>query len=184
MTKTHSVAAWLTVLAVAACFNPAWGAQHKPVAGGANQRTSVEGCMGQTLFDGFWRFKVTSVTTADEPGDLKIPAYAVALDIRNARAVDSSPSMLGVGLPQLVLDDGTVLELSTGSHIAYSNQLQFKSLAPGAGAHVVSYFRVENTTAKPSKLLLGITRANPATKASYGYPTADPSFRVHLDCTK
>ncbi len=184
MTKSYSVAAWVAVLAFGA-FNPAWGAQHKPVAGGANQRASVEGCMGQTLFDGFWRLKVTSVTTADEPGNtVAIPAYAVALDLKNARALDSSPSMLGVGQPQLVLDDGTVLELSTGSEITYSNQLQFKSLAPGAGAHVLAYFRVENTTAKPSKVLLTIKRANPATKASFGYPTSDPSFRVHLDCTK
>ncbi len=115
---------------------------------------------------------------------MMLAVLAVAMEIRNARSQDSSPASLGVGKPQLVLDDGTVLELSVESGISYSKQMQYMNLAPGASAHTTSYFRTESNAGKPSKLLLGITPTNPALKTSLGYPTADTSFRVRLNCTK
>ncbi len=39
----------------------------KPIAGGANQNDSVEGCTGQTLFDGIWRLRVDDVQSAHRP---------------------------------------------------------------------------------------------------------------------
>ncbi|MDQ2679627.1 MAG: hypothetical protein M3Y21_01195 [Candidatus Eremiobacteraeota bacterium] len=151
-------------------------------AGGANQRSSVEGCIGQTLFDGFWRFKVTKIETTQEPGYSNLPAWAVTIELRNARSVDSMAASLGVNVPQLILDDGSVVDLD--SQHTYDVQMHFKELPPGASAHGTYYFRIESNTAKPSKLLLGITPANTVLQKPYGYPIHDPSFRVRLECTK
>ncbi|MDQ2873155.1 MAG: hypothetical protein M3R35_08525, partial [Candidatus Eremiobacteraeota bacterium] len=183
MIKPLFFVALVTALAIATHGAPA-GAKPIPPAGGSNQRSSVEGCIGQTLFDGFWRFKVTKLETAQEPGYTNLPAWAVTIEMRNARSADSTAALLGVGNPELVLADSTVVEMSTGSEIAYGTQMHYKDLPPGASAHGIYYFRVESNTSKPAKLLLGISPANAVTHAPWGYPTHDPSFRVRLDCTK
>ncbi len=183
MTKQLFCATVVAALSMSTYAMPAV-AQSKPIAGGANQRSSVEGCVGQTLFDGFWRFKVTKIESSQEPGYSNIPAWAVSMELRNARSVDSTPALLGVNSPNLVLDDGTVLELSTESGIAFSQQMRYKNLPPGAPTHGTFYFRIENNTAKPAKLMLGIDAMNTVLHKSWGYPIHDPSFRVRLGCTK
>jgi len=159
-------------------------ASPKPVPGGANQRTSVEGCINQTLFDGFWRFKVKSVASVAEPIPGSPQAWAVALEFRNARTQDTTGALVGVGSPQLVLADGTVLDMETDSDIAYGRQVSYLNLPPGASAHGTFYFRQETNTSKPDKLLLAINPRNPVYHTPFGYPMSDPSFRVHLTCTK
>jgi len=182
MMKQVVIAICIAAFALGAATPEASAKSTSAVAVGANQRASVEGCMGQTLFDGFWRFKVTSLTSTQEtsPG-LSIPAWAVTMEIRNARPQDSMPSLLGVERPELILQDGTVLQLSVGSNLSYSEDLQFKELPPGGAAHSKVYFRIDNNAARPTKLLLGVNSTADGPKG-VGYPMHDPSFRVRLDC--
>ncbi len=184
MTRPVLIAASVVVLALHGFAAAAAAKPKAPIAGGANQRASVEGCIGQTLFDGFWRFKVTGITSADEPfAGLTIPAWAVTMEMRNARSQPSTPALFGVENPQLILEDGTVLDLSGGSRLAYGEQMQGKELPPGGSAHLKAYYRIENNTSKPAKLLLGVNSATDGPRGK-GYPMADPSFRVRLNCTK
>jgi len=66
------------------------GATPKRVEGGANQKSSVEGCINRWLFNGLIRMKVTKVTQATKPfsGDPGTAGYAVAAQIRNATHKD------------------------------------------------------------------------------------------------
>jgi len=162
----------------------AFASSSTPLPGGANQRSSVEGCMHQTLFDGFWRFKVTSVNLVKEFSYTDTKAWAVAIEIRNARTTDTTPALVGVGQPQLVLADGTVLDMDTDSGIAYGRQVSYANLPPGGSAHGTLYFRPDTNTSKPDKLLLAVSPRNPVYHTLWGYPVKDPSFRVHLNCTK
>ena len=179
-----SIIATLAVAALISTWAPNAGAKVKPVAGGANQRASVEGCINQTLFDGFWRFKVKSAVLGTEPGSPTLPAWGVAIELRNARTQDTSPAYVGVGSPQVVLADGTVLNMSTDSQIAYNSKILYLTIPPGGSAHGTFYFRTDNNTSKADKLLLPINPSNTVYRTSLGYPVKNPSFRVHLNCRR
>jgi len=92
----------------------------KPIAGGANQKASVEGCTRQTLFDGVWRLRVEDVQSAHRPfsGDPGTPGYAVRVQIRNGShrtlsLANSGISGNGTGV-ELVTVDGNTLDLDVG----------------------------------------------------------------------
>jgi len=54
-------------------------------AGGANQRASVEGCIGQTLFNGLWRLTVLKSEPTTNPDDSDYKNWGVTIELRNGK---------------------------------------------------------------------------------------------------
>ena len=145
-------------------------------AGGANQRPSVEGCLGEWLFDGVWRVRATDVT---EDGSV------VTLEVRNgttqtlATPDTGFAKINGQGI-DLVFSDGSVQNLDI-SATAYREELGYKKLPPGAGATAKLRFAPPNANAKPVKLLIAV---DPQYNPSVHYSVKDPSFRINVHCPK
>jgi hypothetical protein len=166
----------------------------KPVQGGAAQRTSVQGCMNQFLFDGVWRLKVLSVAkgTFTSDGDT---GYAVKMQLRNGTSKEREVKYTGFGGTRnahinLVMSDDTSVSVQTlGSYLTDFNTFITTSVPPGAAVNVTLKFVLAKDaltgSATPKKLLVEV---DPKTifpdYADLHYPIADPSFRVFLNCTK
>ncbi len=150
-----------------------------PLAGGANQRVSVEGCQNQWLFDGVWRVRVTNVSPSGTDA---------VLELRNGTKESVTPpdggfaKVNGQGI-DMTFDDGTVQGLDLdATRESYRKDLSYKKLPPGGGARTTLRFAApSNASAKPLKLLIAV---DPAISPYVHFPTKDPSFRVRLDCTK
>lgn len=153
-------------------------------AGGSNQRSSVEGCMGQTLFNGIWRLKVTGSEQKTNPDDQDQKNWAITLELRNGKNAQNSPSDSGFqDYPQIAFADGTVLDMeTTTAKVQYQKAMFYKSLPPGGAATMTMYYRLDEATASqtPTKLLISIKAEENGKK--FGYTVKDPSFRVKLDC--
>ena len=146
--------------------------------GGANQKASLEGCLGETLFNGVWRMTVNSF----KPGfqyDTH-PGYVLNLEWKNGttRSIDA----LNTGLKDfmLVLADGTTL---TSDNL---QQLTYRKLPQAGGMTFNIPFYADDalpSLAQPSKLLVEIDPSiAAATSSGVSYTTPTPSFRVRLDC--
>ncbi|MEW6422690.1 MAG: hypothetical protein AB1511_13330, partial [Deinococcota bacterium] len=67
------------------------GAQQAPAPsagvapGGANQRASLEGCLGETLFNGIWRLRATKLEAIKrDPGTpAEAPGWGLTVELRN-----------------------------------------------------------------------------------------------------
>lgn len=148
--------------------------------GGANQKASLEGCLGETLFNGVWRMTVNSFKPGFEYGTH--PGYVLNLDWKNgtSRSIDA----LNTGLKEftLVLADGTTL---TSDNL---QQLKYRKLPQAAGTTFNIPFYADDalpSLAQPSKLLVEIDPSiAAATSSGVTYTTPTPSFRVRLDCRK
>jgi hypothetical protein len=151
--------------------------------GGSLQKSSLEGCMNQWVFNGVWRVRATSVQPIKKEG-VNYPGYAVTIQAKNGSQKTASWSYTGVSDPSLVLDDGTVLEQDTDSAISWHNDF-YKDLPQSAGfTHTLNYYATSTAAlGKPSKLLID---ADPKKEGSSAprYTTPTPSLRIHLDCTK
>lgn len=151
----------------------------RPVAGGANQRVSVEGCQNQWLFDGVWRVRVSNVSPTGTDA---------ILEVRNGtkNALSTADGGLakvnGQGI-DMSFDDGSVQSLDLdATRESYRSELSYKKLPPGGGAKTTLHFAPpSNASAKPLKLLIAV---DPSANTYVHYPTKDPSFRVRLNCTK
>lgn len=159
------------------------GASPTP-AGGSNQRASVEGCIGQTLFNGLWRLTVLKSEPTTNPDDSDYKSWGVTIELRNGKNASNSPTDSGIdGYPQLAFSDGTVLDMAaTDAKLQYQKNIEYKELPPGGVARTTLYYRLEgdDATKTPSKLLVEIHPSGPNGK--FGYSVSDPSFRVKLDC--
>jgi hypothetical protein len=157
-------------------------------AGGANQRESLEGCIGQDFFNGIWRVKVLSVDPlVDDNGTA---GWGVNIEMKNGStqtltvAVDTGISGTGEGI-QLVLEDETILLVDP-----YDVQtLTFANLPQGGGiTHQLKFFPVfgsEPNDSKPVKFLFEMKADGVATsvrEAGVAYSTPNPSLRVQLNC--
>jgi len=155
-----------------------------PPPGGANQRPSVEGCIGQTLFNGVWRLLVTESALKENPDDPDYKNWGITLELRNGKNAQNSPSDSGFqDYPQIAFEDGTVLDMATTeAKVQYQKAIFYKSLPPGGVAKMTMYYRLEgdDATKTPTKLLVNIKRTEFG--KTFGYSVADPSFRVKLDC--
>lgn len=175
-----------SVLAALCALPNMSGAATPPPAGGANQRASVEGCMGETLFNGVWRLKVISSGLQTNPDDPDYKNWAVTLELRNGKNTQNSPTDSGFqDYPQLAFADDTVLDMeTTTAKVQYQKAIFYKSLPPGGVARTTLFYRLpdEDASKSPTKLLIAIKRTEFG--KTFGYSVTDPSFRVRLDCTK
>ncbi len=166
----------------------------KPAQGGAMQRTSVEGCMNQFLFDGVWRLKVLGFERGTYGGG--DAGYAVRVQLRNGTAKQEIVSYTGVGgeygrnINLVMSDDSSVPVETVGSNTADYNAFIKATVPPGAAANGSLKFYPAKTVLDtpgivPKKLLIEIDpKAINPNILPFHYPLADPSFRVHLDCDK
>lgn len=153
-------------------------------AGGANQRDSLEACMGEDLFNGVWRAKVLAVEklTGDKPG------WGVTLELKNGTPVTLTPALTGISGTgegaHLVLADGTILTPDPYD----VQQLTFATLPQGGGAtHELLFYLPQGVSsdAKPEKFLLEIDPNGigfSEQQAGVAYSTGSPSLRVWVEC--
>lgn len=148
--------------------------------GGANQRASLDGCIGETLFNGVWRLTVSSVTpTVRYNGQQK--GYSVKLSWRNGTTKTIDALNTGVKAITLALSDGNTLTSEN------EQDLKYKSLPQAAGTNVALSFWADSAQTaaglgQPSKLLIEIA-ASGAAASGIAYTAPNPSFRVRLDCS-
>jgi len=171
-------------LVVAATVAPSRATPTPKAAGGANQRTSVEGCINQFVFNGVWRVKVLSVAPATVNDGVTVKGTGIRLQIRNGTSKDLELDNAGFdsnarGI-SLVYDDDSQYQLATVSGFYALQQV------PPGGAYVTTLNFVTThapDTAKPAKLLIAQYPDKLHTPGVH-FTTKSPSFRVHLDCKK
>ena len=152
-------------------------------AGGANQRVSLEGCIGETLFNGIWRLTVKGIKPIDRYNGQQL-GYSLNLEWRNGAKVSADALNTGVKNLNLVLTDGTVLQTDDAQN------LTSKKLPQGAGVTLeLPFYAASGVTAdklgKPDKFLVEIDPlVLKRTGVAAAYTTPNPSFRVRLDCQK
>jgi hypothetical protein len=158
--------------------------------GGANQRASLEGCLGETLFNGVWRVKTIKLEPIKNDGDT--PGWGLTLEVKNGSKatitpVDAGFDGTGQGI-QLAFSDASTLNVDP-----YDVQkLTFVSLPAGGSVtqQLKFYYpfgTLEETVKIPTKFLLeinakGIGDSTKAKGVAFNVP--NPSLRVRLDCKK
>ena len=159
-------------------------------AGGANQRVSLEGCLGESLFNGVWRVRTSKLERISKDGGT--PGWGLTLELRNGSkstliSTDAGIDGTGQGI-QLAFDDATTLSVDP-----YDVQkLTYASLPlGGVTTHQLKFYYPSGTdlsTVKtPTKFLLEI---NPKgigftpSQQGVAFTVPNPSFRVRLDCQK
>lgn len=175
------------VLCAAVTLPLAAGAAPTPAAGGANARSSVEGCMGAQLFNGVWRLKVLSVDPAAQYNDGALTTgVGVKVQLRNGTsqtiaADDTGLSDInGKGIDLAFADENVTNAVGSGTGL--TTQFTDKKLPPGGPTTVTIYFPYgADKTSKPAKLLVAVDPK--LNRVKVAYTTKSPSFRVHLDCT-
>jgi hypothetical protein len=176
---------------LAICLNlgsSAVAATPTPAPGGAMQRSSVEGCLGQWLFNGVWRVRASAVNKSASYSTGGVShGVEVALAVRNGTSNTLSPNASGFAdvngaTITLAYDDDNVVALD-GSGDADYNAFWFKPLPPGGSATVKLDFPYgANRSAKPVKVLIGIDPHSSGNTAHVRYSVANPSFRIKLTC--
>lgn len=160
--------------------------------GGANQRASLEGCLGETLFNGIWRFRATKLEpiVKDAGTPLETQGWGVTVELRSGAKTMVQPVFTGMrdGGIQVAFDDAQTLTADALD----VQKLTFANLPPGGVlTHQLKFWYRYDTPKDqiktPTKLLLeinpnGFENTIRASGASYTTPT--PSLRVRLDCQK
>lgn len=163
------------------------GGTNTNVAGGANQLSALQGCIGQTLFNGVWRFKVTRLEQGEVEGK---PGWLMGVEMRNALPQPLSPyaaglsntnesysfatadGNTGVWKTYYVLNDFVVKDIPQGGMFTY----QFKIFPDPAATE-------DQLKNPPAKFILRIDSRRAAI-GHVNYTVPDPSFRIDLTCTK
>jgi hypothetical protein len=158
--------------------------------GGANQRASLEGCLGETLFNGVWRVKTLKLEPIKKDGDT--PGWGLMLEIKNGSKatitpVDAGFDGTGQGI-QLAFADASTLNVDAME----VQKLTFASLPAGGSVtqqlkFYYSLGTLEENVKRPTKFLLeinpkGIGDSTKAKGVAFSVP--NPSLRVRLDCQK
>jgi hypothetical protein len=158
-------------------------------SGGSNEKASLEGCIGEQLFNGVWRIKVTKLERIAR--DIRL-GWGLSLELRNGSKVTTSPAETGVesfgSEIQLAFADSSTIVLEP-----YDAQKLTYAKVPVGAAVVVTlpYFYPFDTKEEdiktPVKFLFQIDPRNmdKNTRSSgVAYSVPNPSFRIRLDCQK
>ncbi len=160
------------------------------IMGGANQRESLEGCLGQDFFNGVWRVRVLSLEPIKrDPGTvIETPGWGLTVEVRNGTTQTLQPVFTGVSGTgegvQLVMDDETILNVD-GLDV---QAVTFASLPQGGGVtHQLKFWYPYGATGdtEPDRLLFEIKPEEVAPalqQAGVAYSTPNPSLRVSLTC--
>lgn len=157
-----------------------------PATGGANQTAALEGCVGDTLFNGVWRARVTNVSSVSGPDGQR--GYGITLEFRNGTT--QQRDLAGTGAAgeayeltnfQLALRDGSTL---TPSGSILDLQAIATRPVPQGAPHVfrLQYFPpagASGALTDADRLVVAIARAG---NAPYSVP--NPSLRVRLNCSR
>lgn len=153
--------------------------------GGANQINALEGCIGQTLFNGVWRFKVTKLEQGEVDGK---PGWLMGIEMRNGVTKPLSPyasgfsntndsyswatadGNTGVWKTYYILNDLVAKDIPQGGMFTY----QFKIFPDPAATE-------DQLKNPPTKFIL---RIDPKRLGFKEYTVPDPSFRIDLTCNK
>lgn len=160
--------------------------------GGAEQRASLEGCLGETLFNGVWRFKVTRVEpiVRDAGTPIETPGWGVTVELRSGAKANVQPVFTGVR------DQGIQIAFADAQTLTADaldvQKLTYANLPPGGVVtHQLKFWYTYDTPKErirpPAKLLFEINTKgfeNGIRASGAGYTTPTPSFRVRLDCQK
>lgn len=144
--------------------------------------TPVTGCMNQALSDGFWTLKVTKAALTVDPDNL--PAWSVTFTFGNAQKKSVVPVEVGVGQPQIVLKDGTMLDMTTSSEIDYGRNMSNVSFGPGAQRSGTFWYRIGDATSAGVTFLFPVDPNNSVYHTPFGYPVKNPTFSVDLNCDR
>ena len=160
------------------------------VTGGANERVSLEGCLGEQLFNGVWRIRASKLERVNKDADT--PGWGLTLEVRNGSKatitpVDAGFDPTGQGI-QLAFDDATTIRVDPLD----VQKLTFASLPPGGPvSHQLKFYypfgTKEDAVKTPVKFLLEINvkGIGDSTKAKgVVFTVPNPSLRVKLDCQK
>ena len=154
-------------------------------SGGANARPSLEGCLGETLFNGVWRVKTLQLEAikTDRPG------WGLTVEIRNGTKATIAPWEAGwvtEGV-QLAFSDATTISVD-GMDV---QKVSFATLpAGGAITHQLKFFypfgTPDSEVKKPTKFLLELKDNIGDTTRAKGvaFSVPNPSLRVRLDCQR
>ena len=143
----------------------------------------VAGCINQTLSDGFWSLKVTASTLGTLPG-ATTPAWGVTFAFGNLQAKAAAPNAVGVGVPQLILSDGTTLDMTTDSGLKFQHALEYATLQPGAQKSGTYWYVPDDPATKAVTFSFPVSANNSVYNTSFGYPVKNPAFSVDLTCNK
>lgn len=157
-------------------------------AGGANARVSLEGCVGETLFNGVWRLTVKGVDPI--PANVgRGPGWGVTVELRNGTKTKTILRDTGLESIDLVLPDGNTLlfyESEAEQFFIYKELIQ-----AGAVTYQLKFYSPDRETLaadvpRPDKLIVQLDpkRMTAGYLAGVAYTTPTPSFRVRLDCQK
>jgi hypothetical protein len=159
-------------------------------AGGANQRPSLEGCLGEQLFNGVWRIRASKLERISKDGGT--PGWGLTLELRNGSkatliSTDAGIDGTGQGI-QLAFDDATTLKVDP-----YDVQkLTYASLPQGGAViHQLKFYYPSDTAPDaiktPTKFLLEVSAKGigfTPSQQGVAFTVPNPSFRVRLDCLR
>ena len=160
-------------------------------AGGANERVSLEGCLNESLFNGVWRIKAGKPVRILRDNATDYPGWGLTLEFRNGtgttlNSTDAGVSGTGGGI-QLAFADANTLSVDPLD----VQKFTFANLPPGgAVTHQLKFFYpypAPSEIKTPVKFLLEVDpkAIGDSTRAKgVAFSSANPSFRVRLDCTK
>ncbi|WP_309571024.1 hypothetical protein, partial [Deinococcus sp.] len=124
--------------------------------GGANQRASLEGCIGDTLFNGVWRMTVSKVVAIGADVGLG-PGWGVTVELRNGTTTKTNLHDTGLTSIELVQPDGntfTFEERTAEEPFLYKEVTQAGGVTYQLRFHVQDARALDTSVPRPAKLVV------------------------------